>query len=128
MSLMKTAALLLFVLWPVSFAHAGDRGRILVDCNWIGGYLHGTAVLRDKGTGETALVRRVEALADAEKWPDSLKHHLANRIHMMFADLRDTSPYALSADYVYNCTASAGDIPENRPDEAGALAGVTTGR
>jgi hypothetical protein len=125
---MKTAALLLFVLWPVSFAHAGDKGRILVDCYWVGGYLHGTALLRDKGTDETTLVRRVEALADAEKWPDSLKRHLATRIHMMFAGSRGDLPYVLSADYVYNCTASAGDIPENRPDEPGALADVKTGR
>jgi len=98
---------------PCAFADVGVGNRIFVDCNWVGGYLYGTAVLRDGGASETALVERAESLATGEKWPDPLRLHVTRRVRMLFSDLYGSAPQELSADYIYNCSAARGDIPEN---------------
>jgi hypothetical protein len=120
--------LLVLVFWPPSFASAENGGRILVDCAWVAGYVHGVAVLRDQGTSESALIERVEALVKAKRWPDRLKVHLTTRIHLMFADLAGAAPYSLSADYLYNCTVAGGNIPENGADGAGAVSDARVAR
>jgi hypothetical protein len=125
MEIMKAilVAIVLLVFWPPSFASAGNKGHIMVDCAWVAGYLHGVAVLRDHGANEATQIERAETLASAERWPDGLKLHLRKRIHLMFADFQGDSPYSLSADYLYNCTVAGGDIPENGVDESVAAEG-----
>ena len=112
MKVIAGVALVLLTGAPLS-ASADPEDRILVDCNWMGGYLYGTAVLRDGGATETALVERAESLATAENWPNPLRLHLTNRVHMLFGDLYGSAPQDLSADYIYNCSTARGDIPEN---------------
>jgi hypothetical protein len=110
-------AVLLLALATHAVAAAQRGDRIVVNCEWMGGYLYGTATLRDKGIDETFLNERVDRLAYAEKWPNELRLHVRNRVHLMFGDLKDTPPYALFADYVYNCEAAAGHIADNGTED-----------
>ena len=110
MKTLLSFALILAASWLPSAAFAESRRHVIVDCEWVAGYLHSIAVLRDQGAKESAMIVRAEALAKEKEWPDRLKAHVTQRIHLVFADLVSEPPYVLSSDYLHGCAAAGGNI------------------